>query len=268
MEINVLGPLTASEAGVSIVPSATKPRQILALLALNANQALTVSGLMDELWGPVLPRSAPATLQTYILQLRRKLDGALGASVRGAKDVLVTRNCGYLLAVDPTVVDAWEFERLTAEGHAAYAAGDPQAASRLLSEALALWRGPALVDLQQGRLLEMEVTRLQESWIAALECRLDADLRLRRHHEVLGELAGLTVQYPLREKLHAQFMLALYRCGRSARALEAFRRLRAGFIDELGLEPSVRMQQLHRAILSADPSLNRADLMAGARGPA
>lgn len=255
MEINVLGPLTASEAGTSIVPSAAKPRQILAVLALNANHVVTVTRLMEELWGSDLPRSAPTTLQTYILQLRRKLSAALG-SVTGAKDVLATRHSGYQLSMDASAVDAWQFDQLTVAGYAAYEAGDAARASRRLSEALNLWRGPALVDLQHGTLLEVEVMRLRESRLAALERRLDADLAMRRHHELLGELAGLTAEFPLHENLHAQFMLALYRCGRPSQALEAFRRLRSGLVDELGLEPSARVQRLQRAILSADPVLD------------
>lgn len=266
MEIRVLGQMAASESGVSVVPSATKPRQILALLALNANHVVTVQSLMEELWGFDLPRSAPTTLQTYILQLRRKLSAAFragqgGAAVSGnpersAKEVLATRHNGYLLAVDPCDIDAWRFDRLTAEGYAAFEEDAPDRAAKLLTEALELWRGPALVDLQRGPLLDIEVMRLQESRLAALERRIDADLRLDRHYEILGELAGLTAQHPLNENLHAQFMLALYRCGRSSGALQAFRRLRAGLIDELGLEPSARVQRLHQAILASDPALD------------
>ncbi|MFD9125579.1 BTAD domain-containing putative transcriptional regulator [Kitasatospora sp. NPDC059571] len=256
MEIRVLGPLTACENGVSIVPSAAKPRQILALLALNSGRVVTVPALMEELWGAALPRSAATTLQTYILQLRRRLCAALEPSAGSAKDVLVTRHGGYLLDAAPGSIDAQEFDRLTAEGYAAYDMDAPEAAARLLTRALALWTGPALVDVQQGRLLEVEVMRLQESRLAALERRIDADLQLARHHEVLGELAGLTAQYPMHENLHAQFMLALYRCGRPSRALEAYRRLRTALVDELGLEPSARLRRLQQSVLAADPSLD------------
>ncbi|QMU78131.1 AfsR/SARP family transcriptional regulator [Streptacidiphilus sp. PB12-B1b] len=255
MDINLLGPLTASETGVSIVPSAGKPRQILALLALNAGRMVTVASMMEELWGLDLPRSAPTTLQTYIMQLRRKLALALSDSPRAAKDVLVTRNSGYLLLAEPGEVDARRFDLMVSRGYAAFDA-DPRQASDLLGEALALWRGPALVDLPQGRLLEVETMRLHESRIAALERRIDADLRLQYHHEVLSELAGLTAQHPLHENFHAQFMLALHRCGRSGQALEAFRKLRSSLVDELGLEPSGRVQRLQQAILSADPELD------------
>lgn len=256
MEIRVLGPLTAVVNGVSIVPSAAKPRQILALLALNSGRVVTVPALMEELWGPDLPRSAATTLQTYILQLRRKLVTAMAPAEGSAKDVLLTRHGGYQLDAPPGAIDAQEFDRLTAEGYAAYDMDAPDEAARLLTRALDLWSGHALVDVHQGRLLEIEVLRLQESRLAALERRIDADLRLGHHHEVLGELAGLAAQYTMHENLHAQFMLALYRCGRVSRALEAYQRLRDALVEELGLEPSARLRQLHQLILVADPQLD------------
>jgi DNA-binding SARP family transcriptional activator len=256
MEIKVLGPLEAVEADVSIVPSAGKPRQLLALLALNARQMVPVVAMMDELWGPRPPRSAATTLQTYIFQLRRSLSAAMVGTGRDAKEVLITRSAGYLLETPLGDVDACRFDELTVRGYAAFEAGDPEAASRQLGQALGLWRGSALIDLPRGSRLEIEATRLDESRVAALERRLDADLQLGRHHEILGELAGLTAQYPLHENLHGQFMLALYRCGMSARALEVFRRLRASLIDELGLEPSAPVQRLQRAVLASDPALD------------
>jgi DNA-binding SARP family transcriptional activator len=256
MEIKVLGPLEAVEGSVSIVPSAGKPRQLLALLALNARQMVPVVAMMDELWGPRPPRSAATTLQTYIFQLRRSLSAAMVGTGRDAKEVLITRSAGYLLETPMGDVDACRFDELTVRGYAAFEAGDPEAASRQLGQALGLWRGPALIDLPRGNRLEIEATRLDESRVAALERRLDADLQLGRHHEILGELAGLTAQYPLHENMHAQFMLALYRCGMSARALEVFRRLRASLIDELGLEPSGPVQRLQRAVLASDPGLD------------
>lgn len=254
MEIRVLGPLTADLNGLSIVPTAAKPRQILALLALNRGRVVTVGALMEEVWGLELPRSAATTLQTYIMQLRRGLSSALGPAA--AKEILATRHGGYLLDAEPGSVDAQEFDRLAAQGYAAFDAESPEDAARLLTEALALWTGPALVDVQQGRLLEVEVTRLQESRLAVLERRIDADLRIGRHHEVLGELAGLTAQHPMHENLHAQFMLALYRCGRTSGALDAYQRLRAALVDELGLEPSARLRRLHHSLLAADPTLD------------
>ncbi|MEZ0065533.1 DNA-binding SARP family transcriptional activator [Streptacidiphilus sp. MAP12-20] len=256
MDIKVLGPLEAAEGEHSIVPSAGKPRQLLALLALNMRQMVPVVAMMEELWGSRPPRSATTTLQTYILQLRRSLSVALAGSGRQAKDVLVTRSAGYLLLAEPQDVDACRFDEFTVQGYAAFDAGDAEGASRLLRQALGLWRGPALIDLPRGSRLEVEAARLEETRRAALERRLDADLQLNRHHEILGELAGLTAQYPLHENLHAQFMLALHRCGMSARALEVYRRLCASLLDELGLEPSGPVQRLRHAVLASDPSLD------------
>ncbi|MET7815329.1 AfsR/SARP family transcriptional regulator [Streptomyces sp. NPDC005395] len=256
MEIHVLGPLTACEKGVSFVPSAAKPRQIFALLVLRNGRVVTVPTLMEELWGAELPRSAATTLQTYILQLRRGLRGVLGPAGGDAKDVLGTRHGGYLLDLPVCAIDARTFDQLTAEGYAAYDTGDPETASRLLTRALALWAGPVLADVRQGRLLEVEAVRLRESRMAALERRIDADLWLGHHHEVLGELAGLTAEHPMHENLHGQFMLALYRCGRVSQALETFHRLRATLVGELGLEPSERLRRLQQAVLHADPALD------------
>lgn len=253
MDIKVLGPLTAHEHGVSVVPSAAKPRQILALLALQADHVVTVPTLMTEIWGERIPRSASTTLQTYILQLRRKITAALaGEPTRDAKDVLVTQFGGYLLRVQPGGVDVQEFERLVLDGRAAFDAGDYLTASRQLSRALALWQGPALVDVRAGSILELEVLRLEENRMAALERRIDADLRLGRHAEVVPELRVLTARHPMHERFCAQLMLALHRSGGSWRALEAYQRLRGALVTELGLEPSASLQQLHQAVLSGD----------------
>ena len=256
MEIKVLGPLEARESDVSIVPTAGKPRQVLAMLTLSAGQVVPASALMEELWGPELPRSAPTTLQTYILQLRRHLDRALPAGRPGrAKDVLRTRYSGYVLDIAPSEVDFHRYEDYAAAGRQALDAQDDEAASRLLGTALALWRGPVLVDVQAGARLRIEVMRLEESRLGVLERRIDADLRLGRHHALLSELAVLSAQHPWHENLHAQYMLALYRSGRQWRALDIYRRLRDTLIEEFGLEPSGRLQQLQRAILTSDPVL-------------
>ncbi|WP_354643029.1 AfsR/SARP family transcriptional regulator [Kitasatospora camelliae] len=257
MEIKVLGPLKAHEHGVSIVPSAAKPRQILALLALQADRVVTVPTLMEEIWGTDVPRSAATTLQTYILQLRRKIATALaGDPDVQAKDVLVTQHGGYLLRVQPGQTDILEFEQLAASGRAAYDAGDFAAASELLGGALALWQGPALVDVRVGPVLELEVLRMDEDRMATLERRIDADLRLGRHNEVIPELRVLAARHPMHETFCAQLMLATHRSGGAWRALEAYQRLRGTLVDELGLEPSPRLQRLHRAVLCGDPALD------------
>ncbi|MEW2220389.1 AfsR/SARP family transcriptional regulator [Streptomyces sp. NPDC006990] len=269
MRIRVLGTLHAETAGASIAPSAAKPRQILALLALRSRHIVPVSDLMEEVWGAGPPRSAPTTLQTYILQLRRRLRAALGdqgplpatgAAPRdplrpGDKHILATRHGGYQLEIADADVDALQFAQLTRNGHAAYEAGDMAKAARLLDEALALWRGPALADLPHGKHLAIEATRLEESRLGALERRIDADLRLGRHREVLGELCALRGRYPLYENLHALLMVAFHQDGRSSDALVAFRRLRATLVEELGLEPSPRIDRLHQAILRGEDAL-------------
>lgn len=263
MEIQVLGPLCAAENGDSIVPTAGKPRQVLALLALYPSRVLPVSTLMEEIWGTELPQSAMTTLQTYIMQLRRCLGTAMGPDVPGgAKNVLATRHGGYLLRIPPESVDVHTYERLVAEGQEAFEEGDDRRAARSFRQALALWQGPALVDVRLGPVLDIEVTRLEESRLMTTERRIDADLRLGRHAELVAELADLIARHPQHEGLHAQAMVALYRSGRQAGALNVYRRLREGLIEELGVEPSPQLQRLHQAMLAVDPEL---DVVAGLR---
>jgi DNA-binding SARP family transcriptional activator len=257
MDIKILGPLEARENGVSITPTACKPRQLLALLALQTGHVVTVPMLIEELWGTKPPRSALTTLQTYVLQVRRLIGGALAPSGGGtAKDVLVTRYGGYMLDVAPECVDIHRYEQLAGAGQRAYDSGDLESASRLLHSALDVWRGPALVDVQTGGRLSMEVTRLQESRLGVLEVRIDADMGLGRYHSLLSELSMLNAQHPLNENLCAQYMIALYRSGRQCGALDAYRTQRDTMIGDLGLEPSMRLRQLHRAMLRSDPSLD------------
>ncbi|MDX3644621.1 AfsR/SARP family transcriptional regulator [Streptomyces sp. MB09-02B] len=257
MEITVLGPLTARENGVSIVPTAAKPRQILSLLALQSDRVVPVTTLMEEIWGEKIPRSAATTLQTYILQLRRKIATALdGDPHRRAKDVLVTRHGGYLLQVQPGQVDAHEFGQLTASGRAAHEAGDHVAASELLGKSLKMWQGAALIDVRIGPVLELEVLRMEEDRLVALERRMDSELIIGRHMELVPDLQVLVAKHPMHESFCAQLMTALHRSGSAWRALEAYQRLRGTLVDELGLEPSPRLQRLHQAILSADPALD------------
>lgn len=257
MQIMVLGPLVALRDSVSIVPSAAKPRQVFSLLALNSNRVVSASLLIEEIWGDKPPRSAATTLQTYIFQLRRKLDATLRPDERlTAKDVVVTRHAGYVLAVPACDIDALEFERLSAEARLAAENGDNAGAADLFTSALALWNGPALVDVQAGGVLEPEIMRLEEARISAIEGRITARLRMGRHQELLSELTALTVKYPMNENMSAQFILALHRSGRSWRALEVYQKLRKTMIDEIGLEPSTRIRRLHQAVLSGHPALD------------
>lgn len=263
MEIQVLGPLSAEVNGASIVPTAGKPRQILALLALYPGRVMPVPTLMEEIWGTKLPESALTTLQTYILQLRRRLGTALGPGAPGtAKDVLATRHGGYLLQIPQESVDVHAYEALVAGGQSAFEEGDDERAAHLLRTALDLWQGPALVDVKVGPILEIEVLRLAESRLVTTERRIDVDLRLGRHSELLAELTELMARNPQHEGLHSQAMVALYRSGRQATALDVYRRLRARLIGELGVEPSQQLQRLHQAMLRVDPAL---DVVAGPR---
>ncbi|WP_018547644.1 AfsR/SARP family transcriptional regulator [Streptomyces sp. LaPpAH-108] len=263
MDVGILGPLQVRLNGQSIVPSAGKPRQLLALLAIRAERVVTVPTLMEEIWGEAIPKSAATTLQTYILHLRRQMTTALRAGHTGtaqapglnAKDVLTTCFGGYRLAVRPENNDLREFQSFAARGSAALETGDAQAASLLLERALGLWRGTALVDVPVGRVLAVEVLGMEEQRTRALEQRIEADLLLGRHASLLAELRMLVARHPMNENLAAQLMTALYRSGGAWRALEAYQELRGTLIEELGVEPSPRLQRLHRAILAGEPEL-------------
>ncbi|GHI90289.1 AfsR/SARP family transcriptional regulator [Streptomyces xanthophaeus] len=257
MKIKVLGSLNAEVDGVSIVPTAGKPRQILALLALYPGRVVPVPTLMEEIWGTDLPQSALTTLQTYILQLRRRLGTAMGPGASGsAKDVLVTRYGGYMLQVPTESVDVHGYESLVAESQQAFESGEDAYASTCLRKALDMWEGPALVDVRVGPILDIEVLRLEESRLVARERRIDADLRLGRHAELIAELTDLIARHPQHEGLHSQAMVALYRSGRQATALDVYRRLRQRLIEELGVEPSPQLRRLHQAMLAVDPRLD------------
>ncbi|MGW2560890.1 AfsR/SARP family transcriptional regulator [Streptomyces sp. NPDC001514] len=257
--IEVLGPLNVGVRGLSIVPTAGKPRQLLALLAHHAGRVVPVPTLVEEIWGDEVPRSVSTTMQTYVLQLRRKINDALSLGPTGpgadAKDILTTCYGGYRLAAPAQPSDAVRFEQLTTQGATALEAGDARRASAVLGLALDLWHGPPLVDVPVGRILAMEVLALDEARSRALELRIEADLQLGRHASLVGELRVLTARQPLHEGHCAQLMLALYRSGHPWRALEAFQRLRGTLREELGVEPSPRIQQLHQRILSGAPEL-------------
>ncbi|WP_199199497.1 AfsR/SARP family transcriptional regulator [Micromonospora sp. RP3T] len=250
--LRLLGPVSACLNDQPVMPSAPKQRQILVLLALNAGRVVTVQTLVEELWGDTPPRSFATTLQTYILQLRGRLGEAAGD--RGwARQLLRTKHAGYQLDAQLCATDVAEFSGLVREGRRAAEAGDPAGTSELLGIALAMWHGPAMVDLPVGRVLRAEVASLEETRLSALERRIEADLILRRHADLLAELTMLVDRYPMNESFCALLMAALYRSGRAGHALEAFRRMRTVLREELGVEPGPRLQGLHQAILAGDP---------------
>ncbi|MEU5099464.1 AfsR/SARP family transcriptional regulator [Streptomyces sp. NPDC020996] len=256
MDIDLLGALDVRENGVSVAPTAPKPRQVLALLALHADQVVPLSVFLEELWAGAPPRSARTTLQTYVLQLRELIGAALledapDTPPRTAKDVLVTAPGGYTLVSGDGVSDVREFERLAGVGYRAMDTGDFAGASRVLREALDLWTGTAFAGVQPGPRLATEAKRLEESRLCALDQRIEADLRLGRHRELLAELTVVSSRYRTHEDLHAQFMIALHRSGRRGEAMDVYRRLRTTLVQELGLEPSPRLTRLHQHLLAS-----------------
>jgi DNA-binding SARP family transcriptional activator len=243
-DFRLLGSVEVVERDRPLALGGVKQRSLLAILLLHANEVVSTERLIDELWGHAPPVTVAKSIQTYVSRLRRQLgDGRL-----------LTRAPGYLLRVAPDELDVARFERLVADA----GDSDPARAAVTLREALALWRGPALADLASERFAQPAIERLEELRMGAVERRIDADLAGGRHAELIGELAALVREHPLRERLHAQLMLALYRCGRQAEALEAFRSARNVFVGEVGIEPSHRLRQLHQAILEQAPSLDPA----------
>ena len=246
MEYRILGPLAVAKDGSEIVIGSGKQRALLALLVLHANEAVSTDRLIDQLWGDSRSTSATKVLQNYVSKLRRLLgDG-----------VLVTRAHGYELRVEPGELDADRFDELVAEGRRALAAGDAERAAAVLADAIALWRGPPLADFAYEPFASADIERLDGLRLAALTERIDADLQLGRHDALIGELEELVARYPLQERLRGQLMLALYRSGRQAEALQVYKETRRVLVDELGIEPSEKLQQLEHGILVHDPSLD------------
>jgi DNA-binding SARP family transcriptional activator len=237
LEFRILGPLEVLEEDRPIPLGGAQQRALLAILLTRPNEVVSRDRLIDELWGETPPRTALNTLQYYVSQLRK----LLGA------DRIVTQPPGYAIRVEPDELDLARFERLFEEG-----GGDR------VREALALWRGPALADFAYEEFAQAEAARLEELRLAALERRIEADLGLGHHAELVGELEKLIAQHPVRERLRGQLMLALYRSGRQAEALDAYQATRKTLVDELGIEPSQAVQELERAILRHDPGLDLA----------
>ncbi|WP_223874721.1 AfsR/SARP family transcriptional regulator [Salinispora oceanensis] len=251
----MLGTLEVTNGGTRITPSAPKLRRVLALLAARADSLVQTRQLADELWEDCPPSSWQTTLQTYIYQLRKLLDRSAGRDGSTSGVLLRTRPSGYLLELPPEALDVRHFEELARHGREALARGHVEAAAETLHEALALWRGPVLSDVQVGPVLRGDVVRLEELRNSVLEARLDADLQLGRHTELISELSAHVARSPTHENLHARLMIALYRVGRRSEALGVFRRVRQALIEEFGLEPGPELQRLHRAVLAADPGL-------------
>ncbi|MGZ8697473.1 MAG: AfsR/SARP family transcriptional regulator, partial [Gaiellaceae bacterium] len=240
-EFRVLGSLEALHGGQEVPIGGQRQRALLGLLLLNANRVVPTERLVDQLWGERPPPTAVTSLQNGIGQLRK----ALG------RERVETRAPGYLIRVGTEELDLTAFERAVHDARDAPAG----VRARTLREALALWRGPPLADFTYETFAQGEIARLEDLRLAALEERIDADLELGAHAEVVGELEALVAEHPVRERLRGQLMLALYRSGRQAEALEAYRSGRLALTEELGIEPTPSLQRLNASILRQDRSL-------------
>jgi DNA-binding SARP family transcriptional activator/streptogramin lyase len=248
VEYRILGPLEVLDEGEPVPLGRLKERLVLAFLLLHANEFVSRERLIDELWGSSPPPTARKAVNVYVSQLRKAL-------TRNGRDPIATADGGYRIGVDADELDAAQLRQLLASARERGAAGELEAAAELLREALALWRGPTLAGLLLESHGRDEVAQLDELRLTALMDRIDCDLALGRQEEVLGELHVLVGEHPLRERLRAQLMLALYRADRQAEALDAYRQARDVLVEELGIEPSPALQRLQQAILRHDSSL-------------
>jgi DNA-binding SARP family transcriptional activator len=245
MRIRILGPFQLDDGGQRIMIGGVRQRAVLADLLLYANEAVPSEQLLVDLWGEDAPPSAANALQAAVSRLRRLLPPGR----------LVTAAPGYMLRIFPAELDAAQFEQLIFEGRDVLAAGGAPEAVRVLDQAMTLWRGPPLADFRYEPFAQAEIARLEELQLACLEERNEAHLALGSAGALTAELGRMVADHPLRERLRGQFMLALYRSGRQAEALEAYREFRRTLMDELGLEPSSALREIEAAILRHDPVL-------------
>jgi DNA-binding SARP family transcriptional activator len=245
VDYGILGPLEAVAEGRRLPLGGRAQRAILAALLLHANEAVSVDRLVDVVWRERPPATAGHALHVYVSKLRK----ALGAAAIGRTP------SGYILRVSAGRIDLERFETLVSTARQELAGGDPARASELLREALAMWRGPALADLEFEAFARPPIMRLEELRLAAIATKVEADLALGRHEEVVPELEALVVEHPQDERLCGLRMLALYRCGRQAEALAVYQRARHRLVEELGIEPCLPLRELERKILTQDASL-------------
>jgi DNA-binding NarL/FixJ family response regulator/DNA-binding SARP family transcriptional activator len=248
VEYRILGPLEVVEGGEPVPLGRPKERLVLAVLLLSANEFVSRERLIDELWGQSPPPTAGKAVNVFVSQLRKAL-------TRDGLDPIATADGGYRIEVEPDHLDVAGMRRLLATARERAAAGEPEAAADFLREALGLWRGPTLAGLLLESRGRDEVAQLEELRLTALMDRIDCDLALGRHEDVLGELHVLVGEHPLLERLRAQLILALYRAGRQAEALEAYQQAREVLVEDLGIEPGPALQRLQKGILKQDPVL-------------
>jgi len=246
LEFRILGPLEVVDEHGPVRLGGPKQRATLGILLLNPNRVVSVDRLADDLYAGAAPVTAVTQVQRQISDLRKAL---------GPRSI-ETRSPGYVIRLSLEQLDLHVFERLTEEASQALARGEAHVAADLLSEALALWRGAPLADLAYDSFAQTAIERLEEIRLAAVEQRIEADLAIGRHGELAGELEQLIVEHPMRERLRAQLMVALYRSGRQAEALDVYQRTRTVLIQEFGIEPTPSLHELQRAVLAQDPSLD------------
>jgi YVTN family beta-propeller protein len=254
IDYRLLGSVEAAVDGRPLDIGGRKQRALLALFLLRPNESVPRDVLVDRLWGERPPAGAQHTLEVYISRLRKSLEPAAGSQV------VLTRPGAYLFLAQAEQVDVTRFERLAAEGRRALAAGEPARAAADLRAALKLWRGSPLADVSNERFAQPEITRLSELWIGILEDRVEADLAMGRHADLVSELGALVAAHPLRERLYRLLMIALYRCGRQSEALAVYQSARRVLVDELGIEPGPALKRIERAVLEHDSSLEPPEL--------
>jgi DNA-binding SARP family transcriptional activator/WD40 repeat protein len=264
VDLLVLGPVEVRNHGEPVPIGGPKQRAILALLAAKVGNPVSLDRIVDDVYGEAASEGARRSVRTFISMIRRELG-----------DAVQKQGAGYALVIDPEAIDAFRFERLV-RGALPIVEDEPEKSAQMLREALAMWRGHPYADVDSPGLVRPEITRLSDLRLTALEARIEADLTLGRHRELTGELEALVVEHPLRERLRAQLMLALYRSGRQTEALRAFERTRLYLADEIGISPSPELTVLEQQILEQDPALDlpgvtsitqRAVLVVDAAGP-
>jgi YVTN family beta-propeller protein len=258
VDFRILGALEVEDRGESLPLGGHQQRALLALLLLRANEVVPVDEIIDDLWGAEPPPSATKSVHALISKLRRRLENEpAGPGVEaGENGVLLTHPHGYVLTVASGELDLHRFQSLLDEGQQALSAGRADDAAAKLRQGLALWRGPPLAEFAYDPFAQVEIGRLEELRLSALEERIEADLALGRHRELVAELETLVAKYPYRERLRGQLMLALYRSGRQAEALHAYQRTRHTLVDALGIEPGQALRRLEQTILQQDESLD------------
>ncbi|MEU8887465.1 AfsR/SARP family transcriptional regulator [Streptomyces sp. NPDC048442] len=257
MKFAVLGPLSLTDGNGSLLPTAPKTRQLLALLLIHANSLVTLDTCVQELWGESSPRSAVQSVHTRVFQIRQALAGDLsGRTTDESKRILETHHQGYSFQVEEGSLDLDVLEVHLTQFRRAQSHKDDAGVSAAIRSALGLWRGRTLLDIQQGPCIQAYATGMEDLRMTLLEQCIEAELRLGMHHRLLSELSALVSRNPVHENLHAQYMIALYRSGRAAESLGIYHRLHKTLTEELGIGPSHRIRQLQTAVLTESTELD------------